>query len=64
MFRVVEKKLSMPEYNGIVEESLKCSIFGVFGKQFKMFQEQMRDDRSNNSYLNHFAASDILTDEN
>jgi hypothetical protein len=64
MFRVVEKKLSMPEYNGIVEESLKCSIFGVFGKQFKMYQEQMRDDRNNTSYLNHFSSSDILTDEN
>jgi hypothetical protein len=55
----------MLEYNGIVEESLKCSIFvGVFGKQFKMYQEQMRDDRNNTSYLNHFSASEILTDEN
>jgi len=37
MFRVVEKKLQMPEFGGIVEESLNCSIFGIFGKQYKLF---------------------------
>ena len=37
MLRAVEKKLQMPEFGGIVEESLKCSIFGIFGKNFKTF---------------------------
>jgi hypothetical protein len=37
LFKSVEKKLSMPEYGGIVDEALKCSIFGQFGKNFKLF---------------------------
>ena len=35
MFKVVEKKLQQPE---VGEESLKSSIFGVFGQNFKMFK--------------------------
>lgn len=28
LFKSVEKKLQMPEFGGIVDEALKCSVFG------------------------------------
>ena len=37
MFRVVDKKLTLPEFGGIMEDALKSYIFGVFGKTFKYF---------------------------
>ena len=45
MFRVVDKKLTLPEFGGIVEDSLKCSIFGVFGKTFKKFKSELVRDK-------------------
>ena len=38
LFKAVEKKLQVPEFPGIVEEALKCSIFGQFGKTFNLFE--------------------------
>lgn len=34
LFKSVEKKLNIPEFGGIVDEALKCSVFGQFGKNF------------------------------
>ena len=62
MFRVVEKKLQMPEFGGIVEESLNCSIFGIFGKQYKLFQSKLQKEEKHN-YLNFFSQSEILTED-
>jgi len=53
----------MPEFGGIVEESLKCSIFGIFGKNFKHFQQQHDKDDKKDAYLNFFANSEILTED-
>ena len=35
MFRAVERKLQMPDFTGIVEDSLKCQVFGVFGQHYR-----------------------------
>lgn len=53
----------MPEFGGIVEESLKCSIFGIFGKNFKHFQQQHDKDDKKDAYLNFFPNSEILTED-
>jgi hypothetical protein len=37
LFKSVEKRLQVPEFGGIVDEALKCSVFGQFGKTFRMF---------------------------
>jgi hypothetical protein len=64
MLKAVENKLKMPEFGGIVEESLKCSIFGIFGKNFKKFQDYHNTDKvKQDAYLNFFSNSEILSDE-
>lgn len=61
MFKVVEKKLQNPQ---VGEESLKSSIFGVFGQNFKMFKTiYQKDEEKEKSYLNYFNGSDILSDD-
>jgi hypothetical protein len=37
LFKSVEKRLQTPEYGGIVEDALKCSVFGQFGKNYRLF---------------------------
>lgn len=37
IFRAVEKKLILPKFPGIVEDSLKCQIFGQFGQNYGEF---------------------------
>lgn len=37
LFKSVEKRLQMPEHGGIVDDALKCSVFGQFGKNFRYF---------------------------
>jgi hypothetical protein len=37
LFKQVDKKLKVPEFGGIVEEAIECSIFGVFGRNYKNF---------------------------
>ena len=39
MFRAVERKLQMPDFTGIVEDSLKCQVFGVFGQNYKRYMQ-------------------------
>ena len=54
----------MPEFVGIVEESLKCSIFGIFGKNFSTFQQQQIKGPKYDKVFNVFGNSDILAEEN
>lgn len=64
MFKVVDKKLTLPEFGGIMEDALKSSIFGVFGKTFKHFQQtNQKFAEKEKSYLNYFNGSDILSDD-
>jgi hypothetical protein len=37
IFRAVEKQLMQPKFPGIVEDSLKCQIFGQFGMNYGEF---------------------------
>lgn len=62
LFKSVEKKLQVPEFGGIVEEALKCSIFGEFGKTFKEFLKHNTND-SKQPYLDFFRESNILVED-
>jgi hypothetical protein len=53
----------MPKFSGIVEDSLKCQIFGQFGRNYRMFMNQHPKDEKRDIFLNYFAQSEILTDE-
>lgn len=63
MFKAIEKKLRMREFGGIVEESLKSSVFGQFSKNYKLFQNQIGNEHKKEQFLNFFSNSEILTDE-
>lgn len=62
LFKSVEKKMQVPEFGGIVEEALKCSIFGEFGKTFKEFLKHNTND-SKQPYLDFFRESNILVED-
>lgn len=52
-----------PKFPGIVEESLKCQIFGQFGQNYGEFMKLFPNSDKQNTFLNYFAESEILTDE-
>jgi len=62
MFRAVERKLQMPNFTGIVEESLKCQVFGVFGQNYKRYttQHSQSDDKYKDKFMNYFNDSEIF----
>ena len=63
IFRAVEKKLILPKFPGIVEDSLKCQIFGQFGQNYGEFTKLYPQNDKQVTFLNYFAESEILTDE-
>ena len=61
MFKAIDRKLHIPEFTGIVEDSLKCQIFGVFGTNYKKYMDQhSKDDKYKDKFLNYFNDSEIF----
>jgi len=52
----------MPNFTGIVEESLKCQVFGVFGQNYKRYttQHSQSDDKYKDKFMNYFNDSEIF----
>ena len=62
MFRAVERKLQMPEFTGIVEDSLKCQVFGVFGHNYKMYTDHHSKSDDRDKFMNYFHDSAIFSE--
>ena len=63
MFRAVERKLQMPDFTGIVEDSLQCQVFGVFGKNYRLHMQQHdRDDKYRDKFYSYFSESEIFNE--
>ena len=51
----------MPDFTGIVEESLKCQVFGVFGQNYKRYMQQHdREEKYRDKFYNYFNDSEIF----
>ena len=61
MFRAVERKLQKPDFTGIVDDALKCQVFGVFGKHYRWYMEQ-HDGKQMDKFYNYFSDSEIFAE--
>ena len=53
----------MPDFTGIVEDSLKSQVFGVFGQNYKRYMQQHdRDDKYKDKFYNYFNESEIFNE--
>ena len=59
LFHAVDEKLKDSSYSGIVEDSLRCQIFGVFGQAYKKWQMQNQGAKAD--FVSYFHESKILS---
>jgi hypothetical protein len=61
LLRAIEDKLDATPENNIVEESVQRSMFGIFARNFKQFQEQQSGDLD--KILRNFFRNSIILDD-
>lgn len=57
MFYAVQDTYRNQNYSGIVSESLRCQIFGVFGETYQKWQQRHSE---NIDFIDYFTESKIL----
>ena len=61
LLRAIEDKLDATPENNIVEESVQRSMFGIFARNFKQFQDQQTGDLD--KILRNFFRNSIILDD-
>jgi hypothetical protein len=63
LFNSIEKKLKISEYGGQVDEALRCSVFGEFSKNFKLYQTHMKQFSDNKQQFSEFFRESAILGE-